>query len=412
MSPALDLDIRALRGRLTREVLVKAGYEVPEQVPYGDPGLLIPYFYERSPLQTEDFCLIPHHSDYDDWRWKFPGFNVLDIRTPTYESLQPLISEITKYKVVFTSSLHITILAEAFGIPVQPVAPKLAFKLDDFYSGVGKFVEYVPVLSRESDWLSLYEAAIRNWRPIRWDPRPWLAAAPFPLAAGDTDHLTRHYGALARRTQPFGSFCGPDNGLIGGSLPASLRGYYSHLRTFSRPQNGVIRQNPWNVLRVFHPEDWIPAGVEPAGIIDTAGTKMTVNASKTVTYAATPFFRIEEGREFVFRVPIEKIGGHSELVVQSEDLVTRASCFVRQDDQPGVRELSIVPIPGESVRLCIVIYSGQLTLGPVAFACRQNAEIAETGGGMPSYDHGDTSVPLAAHSVPLAPVQAKEYEEP
>src|SRR6516164_9481801 len=160
MRPGLDLDIRALRGPLTREVLVNAGYEVPEQAPYGDPGLLVPCFYERSPLQTEDFCLVPHHSDYEQWRWMFPGFNVVDIRTPTYECLQPLISEITKYRVIFTSSLHVTILAEAFGIPVQTVAPKLQFKVDDFYAGVGKSVEHVPVLSRESDWISLYEAAI------------------------------------------------------------------------------------------------------------------------------------------------------------------------------------------------------------------------------------------------------------
>ena len=211
---------------------------------------------------------------------------------------------------------------------------------------------------------------------------------------------------------PLDRSVGPITGSLAGAFRQAFEDIIPTSRTFSRPQNGVVRQNPWNVLRVFHPKDWIPAGVEPAGIIDTAGTKMTVNASKTVTYAATPFFRIEEGREFVFRVPLEKIGGHSELVVQSEDLVTRASCFVRQDDRLGVRELSIVPIPGESVRLCIVIYSGQLTLGPVAFACRQNAEIAETGGGVPSYDHGDTSVLLAAHSVPLAPVQATEYEEP
>ena len=95
-------------------------------------------------------------------------------------------------------------------------------------------------------------------------------------------------------------------------------------------------------------------------------------------YAATPFLRVAEGSEVVFRVPLETIGGNFELVVQNGDLVTRASSFVRPDDHPGMRELSIGPVlANESLRLCIVIFTGRLALGPVELAAWPSSGVTE-----------------------------------
>jgi pyruvyltransferase len=377
MEAGLDLEVRALRGPLTHKVLTNAGYRVPDQVPYGDPGLLIPYFYKRSPFQMEDFCLVPHHSDYDEWRWKFPGFNVVDIRLPSYEALGPLISAITRYKVIFTSSLHVTILAEAFGIPVQPMSPKLPFKFDDFYGAVGKTLEYLPAPSVETDWPSLYETTIRNWRPIRWDPRPWLAAAPFPISPGIGDRLARHYRALARRKRPYGILGRVGIPFGARRLPADLCEYYTRLNESLRHADPLASEL-WNTLRVFSPSDWTASGADKPPVIGVAGGDISLNADGNVRYAATPFLRIAEGSEVVFRVPLETIGGNFELVVQNEDLVTRASSFVRPDDHPGMRELSIGPVlANESLRLCIVIFTGRLALGPVELAAWPSSGVTE-----------------------------------
>jgi len=202
VTPGLDIEFRALRGPLSRQVMAEAGYEIPASIPYGDPGLLVPRFYKRSPYQTDDFCLVPHHSHYEQWRDRFPGANVIDIRLRHYEDLQALITRITKYRVIFSSSLHVTILAECFGIPTCPIEPTLPFKFEDFYTAVGKCFRSLPEASRSLNWGRLYEETLSSWTPIRWDPSLWLEASPFPLPDSLVTELGRHYDQLASARKP------------------------------------------------------------------------------------------------------------------------------------------------------------------------------------------------------------------
>ena len=198
----LDIDFRAVRGRLSRQIYEEAGYSIPDSIPYGDPGLLVPYFYPAATRKVNDFCLIPHHSQYEEWRDRFRGLNIIDLRAHDYGQLPGIIQEITRYRAVFTSSLHAAILAESFGIPVRPVEPLLAFKFDDFYSSIGKRPEYIPAVSDGLNWESEAARLVDEWEPPRWDPLPWLASAPFEISSDLGTFLSQHYDELAAAERP------------------------------------------------------------------------------------------------------------------------------------------------------------------------------------------------------------------
>jgi pyruvyltransferase len=193
----LDIEFRALRGPLTRNILLSAGYEVPANIPYGDPGLLIPYFFEPSRDKIDDFCLVPHHTQYQRWKEMFPDKHVIDINIE-YNELQSVVTQITRFRTVFSSSLHACILAESFGIPVIPVEPTLPFKFDDFYLSVGKTINYVERLDKDMNFEYFLVDAVTNFTPIQWDPRPWLSASPLTVINGcDIESkLSKHYSKL------------------------------------------------------------------------------------------------------------------------------------------------------------------------------------------------------------------------
>lgn len=132
------LDIRAVRGPLTRDVLLKAGYTCPRI--FGDPAILLPLIYE--PISSEkkyDVSLILHyrtkiHSSSegknkytievnDDYILK-NDIKIIDPKTDDYKSF---VNDVVTSKLVISSSLHGIILAEAYGTP----SVFLNFGMDD-----------------------------------------------------------------------------------------------------------------------------------------------------------------------------------------------------------------------------------------------------------------------------------------
>lgn len=58
------LDVRAVRGPLTREFLLKKGIACPEI--YGDPTLLFPLYFpefKKAAKSSRDYSIVPHFSD-------------------------------------------------------------------------------------------------------------------------------------------------------------------------------------------------------------------------------------------------------------------------------------------------------------------------------------------------------------
>jgi len=131
----LKLDVRAVRGPLTRQQLVEIGYTVPEV--YGDPAILLPLFYlPKITPDKKDFLVIPHWKTVD--KYSNRGYPVL---SPLTDDWQNFIDEIASAKLIISSSLHGLILAEAYGIPailLNEVEKGNLFKYRDYYFSTGR----------------------------------------------------------------------------------------------------------------------------------------------------------------------------------------------------------------------------------------------------------------------------------
>lgn len=128
------LDLRAVRGPITRKRLVESGFNCPEI--YGDPAILLPLYYNPK-IEKEDgkVIIIPHHSRFEKYSMMYK--NVLDTYTNDWQSF---VNEIKSAQKVISSSLHGIILAESYGIPCVWLndIPDSSFKYEDYYQSTGR----------------------------------------------------------------------------------------------------------------------------------------------------------------------------------------------------------------------------------------------------------------------------------
>lgn len=132
------LDVRAVRGPLTRRYLVNQGIEVPEI--YGDPGLLLPLLTKNRFAVTREKAVVFVPNLNDISKLSEASLSGTPIILPT-QSWNKCVSEILKARFVAASSLHGLIVAEAFGIPARYVRleeTEHLFKYEDYYRGTGR----------------------------------------------------------------------------------------------------------------------------------------------------------------------------------------------------------------------------------------------------------------------------------
>ena len=130
-----SLDVRAVRGPLTRHFLLRRGVACPAI--YGDPALLIPSLFPEFKIKQVDrreYIVIPH-------------FEEIGIFAREPNTLYPtchwreFCSKLLTADLIISSSLHGIIVAEAFGIPARLLRitngePML--KYEDYYYGTGR----------------------------------------------------------------------------------------------------------------------------------------------------------------------------------------------------------------------------------------------------------------------------------
>jgi pyruvyltransferase len=132
------LDIRATRGPLTRQFLWDT-FQIPCPEIYGDPALLVPYFFPEFKKKQDpayDYIIIPHYSQehlflQEEWE------NVVYSTEPWNE----IIEKILNSRFVISSSLHGIIVAEAYGIPARLLIldnEEPLFKYYDYYLGTNR----------------------------------------------------------------------------------------------------------------------------------------------------------------------------------------------------------------------------------------------------------------------------------
>lgn len=125
------LDIRAVRGPITRIILQDYGFNVPEV--YGDPAILMPRIYNPDVEKKYDVGVVIHMSNASP---SAKGFHQIDIVTDDYETF---IKEIKSCKLVVSSSLHGIILSEVYGVPAIMLRPKTdLLKYYDYYYSTGR----------------------------------------------------------------------------------------------------------------------------------------------------------------------------------------------------------------------------------------------------------------------------------
>ena len=134
--PLTRLDIRAVRGPLTRELLLKWGQKCPEV--YGDPAILMPLIYQPKHEIKKDMLVIPQFVTEKTFREQYPDLNMISMNTNDYKFV---IDTIASSKKVITSSLHAVILSDAYGVPsvlYRGLSQKTDFKYLDYYYSTGR----------------------------------------------------------------------------------------------------------------------------------------------------------------------------------------------------------------------------------------------------------------------------------
>lgn len=125
------LDIRAVRGPLTRDVLLRFGHRCPDI--YGDPAILLPLFYQPKVEKRYKYIIIPQFVRECRFRETHPKERMVSMNTNDYRSV---IDEIVASEIVYTSSLHGIILAESYGVPAvffRDLERSVDFKYLDYY---------------------------------------------------------------------------------------------------------------------------------------------------------------------------------------------------------------------------------------------------------------------------------------
>ncbi len=172
------LDIRSVRGPLSREWLLSKGFDVPEI--FGDPGLLTARYagcIDPWP-ESSDVLVVPNLHDYEAVRsTNGHEYDVLDPLT----SLDECIARIRAAKFVTGSSLHGICIAESFGVPARLMSSgtEPSFKYEDYYYGSGRSV---PRVAHSVEEALSYGGA----PPPKFDEQQLLAAFPYDLWQRET----------------------------------------------------------------------------------------------------------------------------------------------------------------------------------------------------------------------------------
>lgn len=173
-----DLFIKAVRGPLTRDICLSRGVKAPEV--YGDPAMLLPLFYERSPVITTTLGIIPHIVDIPHVRIAGPGIKIINLTDP----IDKVIKDITECVAVISSSLHGLIVADAYDIPNMwvKITDKVlgdGTKFNDHFLAVGRATKKPLVLSgnmKVEEMVNMIEP-----EEVVFDRDKLLAACPFKL---------------------------------------------------------------------------------------------------------------------------------------------------------------------------------------------------------------------------------------
>ncbi len=135
--------VYAVRGPMTRDLLLKQGVECPEI--YGDPGLLLPLIYSPKIKKRYKLGVIPHYVDKEDSKLELFFNNedilIIDIKNSNHYEF---IDEVLSCEKIISSSLHGIIISDAYNIPSKWIEFSNNVKGNGF-----KFLDYFLSVQRD-----------------------------------------------------------------------------------------------------------------------------------------------------------------------------------------------------------------------------------------------------------------------
>ena len=166
--------IKCVRGPLTRNYLKERGIECPEV--YGDPALIFPLFYTPK-LQNRRYKIgfILHFLDRRDSVFNFLAAydDCLILDVVNYGKWENFIDKLCSCDLIFSSSLHGLILADAYKIPnvwTQFYFQVNPFKYHDYFMSVGRVNEKPFILNNFIDIKCLMKNK-DHYQIIRFDKK-------------------------------------------------------------------------------------------------------------------------------------------------------------------------------------------------------------------------------------------------
>lgn len=135
-------DLRAVRGPLTREILLYFGYACPEV--YGDPAVIMPLIYDPEipdAAKEYDVSVILHYHLQNKSAFYQDELHYINMHTSDYKAV---IEQIKQSKKVISSSLHGIILSETYGVPAVflntgEYVGQALLKYYDWYYSTGRY---------------------------------------------------------------------------------------------------------------------------------------------------------------------------------------------------------------------------------------------------------------------------------
>lgn len=139
-----DAKYHAVRGPLTREMVLDAGGKAPEV--YGDPAWFLPKIYNPKIRKTHKLGMILHSVHRDAVANIDPDVKMIDITRVGPSEIEAFIDELLSCEAVLSTSLHGVIVAHAYNIPVRwCVATGSSkqihgdgLKFEDYFQSVGR----------------------------------------------------------------------------------------------------------------------------------------------------------------------------------------------------------------------------------------------------------------------------------
>ena len=107
--------IKIVRGPLTRKRLLEIKCYCPPV--YGDPGLILPLYYQPNIKKKYKIGIIPHHIHYDNVVEKYKNLENTLIINLINPNIEETIDSILSCEKTISSSLHGLIVSDAYGVP-------------------------------------------------------------------------------------------------------------------------------------------------------------------------------------------------------------------------------------------------------------------------------------------------------